>query len=198
MILPNDVRRPEWPISKHTTRAHGGTNRPGSERYDLIVIGRQTSFRFESQSEPDNTLSLVLKNSPRPVVAVPEKLRAGRSVLVAYDGSLQAARTLQAFVALRPQGVSDVHILSVDRDREEAASRADRAVAFLRFHQVSAIVHAVDSSEPAQAILDHIESLGAELVVMAAYGKSSLREFFFGSVTREMLKESSAPLFLYH
>jgi nucleotide-binding universal stress UspA family protein len=40
--------------------------------------------------------------------------------------------------------------------------------------------------------------LQAGLVVMGAYGLSILYEFFLGSVTRTMLAESPAPLFLYH
>ena len=35
--------------------------------------------------------------SSRPVVAVPREPPEGESVLVAYDGSLQAARALAAF-----------------------------------------------------------------------------------------------------
>jgi nucleotide-binding universal stress UspA family protein len=33
---------------------------------------------------------------------------------------------------------------------------------------------------------------------MGAYGKSALRDFFLGSVTRTLLKEARLPLFLYH
>jgi nucleotide-binding universal stress UspA family protein len=33
---------------------------------------------------------------------------------------------------------------------------------------------------------------------MGAYGQSSLRDFFLGSVTRSLLEESPAPLFLSH
>ncbi len=63
-----------------------------AQRYDLVVLGKQTYYHFETQSEPDQTLVHVLKNSPRPVVTVPEQLTEGGPVVVAYDGSLQAAR----------------------------------------------------------------------------------------------------------
>jgi nucleotide-binding universal stress UspA family protein len=33
---------------------------------------------------------------------------------------------------------------------------------------------------------------------MGAYGQPRIREFFLGSVTQTLLKESPVPLFLYH
>jgi nucleotide-binding universal stress UspA family protein len=47
-------------------------------------------------------------------------------------------------------------------------------------------------------ILEQEQQLKASLLVMGAYGRSTLREFFGGSVTRTMLRESPVPLFFYH
>lgn len=51
---------------------------------------------------------------------------------------------------------------------------------------------------PAQVLLGHVQQVQAGLLVMGAYGQPTLREFFFGSVTRTLLAESPVPLFLYH
>jgi len=169
-----------------------------AQHYDLILLGKRTYYHFDTQSHPDETLTNVLKNSPRPVVTVPEQLGNGHSVVVAYDGSLQAARTLQAFQALRPDLSQEVHIVAVHADLAEAVRHADRAIDFLGFHEIKAQRHAMTSSSPASAILEQVHQLGAGLLVMGAYGQSAFREFFFGSVTRTMLKEKTVPLFLYH
>ena len=78
-----------------------------AQRYDLILMGQQTRFHFETQEGYDDTVRRVLKNSPRPVITVPARLRIrpdepGHTVLVAYDGSLQSARALHAFPEFRP------------------------------------------------------------------------------------------------
>jgi nucleotide-binding universal stress UspA family protein len=170
-----------------------------SQRYDLILLGQRTYFHFETQQGPCETLEKVLKNTPRPVVTVPEKLGSDGPVVVAYDGSLQAARALQAFEASALHGQEEVHIITVAADRVEAARHADRAAEYLRFHDVPARVHALASTEkPARILLERARRLDAGLVVMGAYGQTVLREFFLGSVTRTLLKESSVPLFLYH
>ena len=68
-----------------------------SQRYDLVLFGHDTHFRFGTVDQPDETLWKVLKRGPRPVVIAPPKLEPGSSVVVAYNGSPQADRALQAF-----------------------------------------------------------------------------------------------------
>jgi nucleotide-binding universal stress UspA family protein len=170
-----------------------------AQRYDVILLGRESHFHFETQAIADETLASVVKHSPRPVVAVPENPAEGTSVVVAYDGSLQAARALQAFQGIGWDGSQDVHVVCVHDDRLEAARCADRAVEFLESHAIKAFPHPLSTATPpADAILDQAEMVGAGLIVMGAYGRSPLKEFFFGSVTRALLQESPVPLFLYH
>jgi nucleotide-binding universal stress UspA family protein len=123
----------------------------------------------------------------------------GSAVLVAYDGSLPAARALQAFQASGLHAGRGIHIVSVAEDHVEAARNTDRAAEFLRFHEINADSHPLaPSASPAEVILDQVRRLNAGLLVMGAYGQPTLREFFLGSVTRTVLKESTVPLFLYH
>lgn len=169
-----------------------------AQRYDLILLGKQTYYHFETQSHADETLTNVLKATPRPVITVPASLGDGTSVVVAYDGSLQSARTLQAFQALQLTQSIEVHVLSVHADHAEAARRADRAVEYLGFHNIKAQRHVASGSSPAPAILAEAARLNAGLLVMGAYGQTGVREFFFGSVTRTLLRETKIPLFLFH
>ncbi|MFZ9792572.1 MAG: universal stress protein [Gemmataceae bacterium] len=169
-----------------------------AQRYDLILLGKETHYHFETQQYADETLTKVLKASPRPVVAVPKTLGTGNSIVVAYDGSLQAARTLQAFQSLQLDLSQDVHVVSIHTDHAEAVRHADRAIDFLGFHEIKAQRHVITTSSPASVIIEQANRLGAGLLVMGAYGQSAIREFFFGSVTRAILKEMTCPLFLYH
>jgi len=169
-----------------------------SQRFDLVLLGKKTYFHFETQNEPDDTLSTVLTCGPRPVVTVPEKIGEGSSIVIAYDGSLQSARTLQTFQSVMLNPSQEVHVVSVHGDAEEATKRADRALSFLAFHQVQAQRHVLISTTPAKAILEQVARLNAGLLVMGAYGQPAMREFFFGSVTRSILREQTVPLFLSH
>ena len=170
-----------------------------SQRYDVIILGQQTYFQFTTQDTPCRTVYEVLKGSPRPVVTAPERLGDPGSVVVAYDGSLQAARALQAFQALGLADGQRVHLVSVHTDAAAATAATERAADFLRLHEVEAERHVVVADgSPARVILDRAVQLNAGLLVMGAYGRSAFVEFFLGSVTRTLLDECPIPMFLYH
>lgn len=169
-----------------------------AQRYDLVMLGQQTYFAFETQAEADRTLYQVLRHSPRPVVAVPERPAEGAAVVVAYDGRVGAARALQAFQAVLSRAGQEVHVVSVFPEHLQAARCGSRAVDFLDFHQIQARLHAIGSTEPAaEVILKQARERGAGLIVMGAYGQPGWKELLFGSVTRTVLRDSRVPLFLY-
>jgi nucleotide-binding universal stress UspA family protein len=168
-------------------------------QYDLILLGQHTFFHFETQDTPDDTLAVVVKQSPCPVVAVPATLPEGRAVLIAYDGSAPATRALHMFQALGLDSAHEVHVVCVDAHKEKAHLCVERAVTFLHGHNVVAQAHALATSEaPAHALLQYVHQIQAGLLVMGSSGRSPLREFFGGSVTRTMLRDSPVPLFLCH
>ncbi|MBN1152051.1 MAG: universal stress protein [Dehalococcoidia bacterium] len=54
----------------------------------------------------------------------------------------------------------------------------------------------VVAGEPAETILDYIETNGVDLVVMRTHGRSGVSKWFLGSVAERILRRSVAPLFL--
>jgi nucleotide-binding universal stress UspA family protein len=170
-----------------------------SQRYDLVLFGHETHFRFGTIDRPDETLWNVLKREPRPVVIAPPKREAGSSVVVAYNGSPQADRALQAFQSSGLDLEEEVCVFSTDEDREEATRQAERAVELLRLHAIDAVTHALGPVDSvSQSILEEVRQRNARLLVMGAYGHSTVREFLLGSITKAVLKESPLPVFLCH
>lgn len=172
-----------------------------AQRHDLILMDRLKILVPGYEGPKTQNMSRILKNSPRPVVIVPPHGVGARrdEVLIAYDGSLQAARALYAATFSVLEADTKVHIVSVATSRAEAARAADHAIAFLRLHQVDAVPHPIESSEsPGAVLLEQADILGSGLIVMGAYGEPVLREFFLGSVSRTLLDESRVPVFLAH
>lgn len=170
-----------------------------AQRHDLILLGSETYFRFATQDVACETLDKVLHSPPRPVVAVPAQHAAGKAVVVGYDGSLQAARTVAAFVATGLHTSRETVVVTIDEDYDEAARTAGRAIEYLALHGAAASARPVETRlDPASILLDHTVQLDAHLLVMGAFGHSALRDFFFGSTTRSVLKESKVPVMLYH
>jgi nucleotide-binding universal stress UspA family protein len=168
-----------------------------AQQADLLVVGRK-SEQPELGVPTSRVLRDLLHQTTRPVLCVPQAAPKDGAVLVAYDGSPQAAKTLQAFLHLNLAAERATHILTVVRspaDREHAA----HAVSYLQLHGRSAHLH-LDSSgaPPAKVILEAAARHGAGMIVLGAFGQPALKEFFFGSVTKSLLDQSRVPLFLFH
>jgi nucleotide-binding universal stress UspA family protein len=168
-----------------------------AERFDVILLGQRPQFHFETQDRDSDTVRKVVLNSPHPVVIVPQQLPVGETVLVAYDGSPAAARALQAFAACGLGEGKEVHVISVQSERQVAERRLERAVEYLRLHDLPARPRAVATqAKPAQVLLENSQPGAVGLVVMGASSWSRLREFLRGSTTRALLRDSAVPIFL--
>lgn len=171
-----------------------------SQRYDLILLGQQTYFEYDDDEEyPGKTIHEVVKNSSRPVLTVPKRLTEGDSIAVAFDGSLQAAHALQFCQLLDIYPDTPVHILTIHDEEEEGALIADRAVEYLTYHEREVIPHVLpEKGSVGETLLKQARKLKAQVLVMGAYGESRLSSFFFGSVTKTVLKKATMPLLLSH
>lgn len=187
----------------HETRFLAGTPWEqiilAAQEFDMVILGAQSNFRFATQEKHCDTLERVVRNASRPVVVVPEDCHEGDVAVVAFDGSLQAARALQLFVAVGLPNIHHIHIVSIDPSLEKAREHSRRAAKFLKYHGIDAEMHPVESwQKPATVLTTKLDELGAGLLVMGAYGEPLLREFFFGSATERVLNAATVPVFLYH
>ena len=112
---------------------------------------------------------------------------------------MSAARALASFVASGLAVGQSIHVVSIDKDASLASRHANAAQVFLQRHE---LLCSVQIKQPAvrlgDQILEEAARVSAGLLVMGAYGRSALREFFLGSVTRSVLRVLPLPVFLSH
>jgi nucleotide-binding universal stress UspA family protein len=162
-----------------------------AQRCDVMLIGRRDSL--------DRTLVKTLRQSPRPVVVVPPPASGTGPVVIVYDGSAPAARTLYAFQASALDTGSGVYLLSVEADGK-AGVGADRAVDFLQSHNITArreTLPRAPAETNATAILQVVRRVDARLLVLGTEDQPTLRRFFKGSLVNAMLTHSHVPLFWF-
>lgn len=172
--------------------------------HDLLVAGRESHFYYANPTQRTHTLAKVLEQAAAGMLIVGGRVPEVRHVVVAYDGSGPAARTLQKFAHLQPFGtdvtVEVVHVRG-GRDADLVASEnllAD-ARAYLHAHGFEAVTpSSVEGSSPADQIATYADGEHADLVVSGAFAKSGFRKLFFGTAATRLLEEAEAPLFLYH
>ena len=167
-----------------------------SHRYDLVLLGHETHFHFETADKADETLWRVLRRESRPVVITPPKLKSGSCVLVAYDESPQADRALQVFQASGLDFGQEVVVMSVAASEEVATREAKEAVEFLQSHDMRAKACVRQSGgRPGRVILEEVERQNARMLVMGVSKHTTLRDLLVGGVTKTVLRESPVPIF---
>jgi nucleotide-binding universal stress UspA family protein len=165
------------------------------QRCDVLLCGHTAGGDAGERS----LLHAILKQSPRPAIVVPQRPVPGEGVLVAYDGSAQAARALAAFASSGLAAGRTLRVVSWDDGTGTAARQAETARVFLERHGIACDTATGRLTKPAgEEILDEAARVSAGLIVMGAMGRSAVREFFFGSATRSMLEALPVPVFLDH
>jgi nucleotide-binding universal stress UspA family protein len=166
-----------------------------ANRHDLVLLSPQ----FQTPTSAGDTFSHVLRAAPRPIVGVPQAPPPGDAVAIAYDGSMQSSRALQAFSSTGLDQTRQVYVISIDEDLLLAKRRCWFAEEFLRLHDIEAESRPLESiGSIAEQLLAEMVALEAGLLVLGAHKKPVLQEMFLGSVTKTILNEATVPLFLYH
>jgi nucleotide-binding universal stress UspA family protein len=121
-----------------------------------------------------------------------------RSVLVAWRDTRESARALAAALPFL-KSATQTRIVMADAPAATKEQAKD-LVAHLARHGIKADIAAIETGgKPvSDALLNEAHRMGADLIVMGAYGHSRLREWVLGGVTREMIEKSDLPILVAH
>lgn len=168
---------------------------------DLVVLGGAGALGADSEAasvalDTLDTLYALVMHGGRPVLLVPDTVPEviGRRVLVAWNGSAEAARALAGALPILEAAA---HVSVVRAEEVEEAGDLEAPLAYLGGHGITpqswVVTHGGD---PAAAILREAEALEADLLVMGAYSHSRLREVVLGGFTHYALRHATLPLLL--
>lgn len=167
---------------------------------DLLVLGQD-----DPESDSAGLLETVLFDSGRPVLAIPfvgNFNSIGKRVLVGWNASREATRALHDALPLIAKAENTTVFLAnpkrgLGAHGEEPGADIARHLARhgLKVEVAKAVAEDVADSA---LLLNHASDMGADLLVMGAYGHSRLREFILGGVTRSLLREMTIPVLLSH
>lgn len=169
--------------------------------FDLLVIGKDANFHFAPGEEISTPVKQLLKDSPRPFIVTGSRLPAqnNSTVLIAYDGTFAASRTLHMAILLGFLEGKTIHIASVNENEESARKWINSAAQLCHYHGLKTHIHPIATAEkPSIALLKLAEDVKPSLIVMGAYGHSTIRAFFMGSCTKELMQGTEIPLFVFH
>jgi nucleotide-binding universal stress UspA family protein len=170
--------------------------------YDLVVLGQpnpdaRTGGAFGLRPEE------VVLGSGRPVLVIPyagDFAEVGRRVLVAWNGSREAARALHDAMFLL-EGAEAVTVIEADPPGAGLPiADATAVAAMLTQRGIRATAETTTAGDIGveNLLLSRAADLSADLLVMGAYGHSRLREFVLGGVSRGIFRHMTVPVLMAH
>jgi nucleotide-binding universal stress UspA family protein len=186
---------------------------PEGREADPAVHARYADLAILGQRDPDNEEMAMFRPSPervtlatgRPILVVPyagQFEAVGRRVMIAWNAGREAARAVADAMPLLT-GADSVGVLVVDAqpgpDGHGEVPGADIALHLAR-HEVKAQIERTQSAGVpiGELILSRAADLGADLLVMGAYGHSRARELLLGGATRSILASMTIPVLMSH
>ncbi len=169
---------------------------------DLVVLGQTSNdYRLPGGFRPAD----VIVGTGRPVLVVPyagEFGAIGRRVLIAWDGSREAARALHDALPLiaKAEAAVVVGVSMREAQAERAHPSLDRVVRHLVRHGIPARLEEVVGSDlpVTELLLSRAADIDADLIVAGAYHHSQFREALIGGVSRGLLDHATVPLLMSH
>lgn len=175
----------------------------GMKYHDLLIVGRDSHFFYNEPKKETKTLAKVVKDGVSPTLVITDRYHEINKVLIAYDGSAPAARSVKSFAHLKPFGrdleIELIYVIGKETDEltDMAESTLELARYYLREHLFTDITCTVlTDSRPGNQIIERQMVTGADLVVMGAHSVSALRRITFGSSTDHLIRHTDKPLFL--
>ena len=164
---------------------------------DVVVVSRAEDALY--RDEPRPVVGPVAISAGCPLLVIPPgltRLHLERPMAIAWNGSPEVATALRAALPLLELAPA-VYLVEV-QERRTPYPR-DLAARYLSRHGIRPeIIERGDDGSVTQALKSAILEVGAGLMVMGAYGRSRLREAFFGGVTRDFLSDTEVPLLVAH
>ena len=163
---------------------------------DLICVAKPDRDRNLGA----NTLKAALFNTGRPVMMCPPadnpQENLGNHIAIAWNGSQEASRAIALTLDLF-QKAEHVTVLTTGKHPHGASS--EELIEYLAMREVKASINRFEaSSNIAARLLEESKSIGADMMVMGAYGHSHERETIFGGNTQSVVDTAKMPVVMVH
>jgi nucleotide-binding universal stress UspA family protein len=180
-------------ISPDLKQRHGHLVESLSDLQDdirLLVIGRVGEDSTRSAQSLGSQIEAVVRTIHRPILITASHFKKPEKVMLAFDGSATAHKTVQMFASSPLCTELPIHIVMVGADSEDNRKELEKARSTLvssgmktEAEILPGEVETVLQAYQAEHMID--------LLVMGAYGHSRIRQFLVGSTTATMLRTAT-------
>lgn len=173
-------------------------------RYADLVVISQTDSEEALPGIMSDFPEYVVMNAGRPVLLVPyagDFPQIGQTVLLAWDGSMEASRAIGGAMPMLRQA-REVKLVVFNAERQVNVHGeqpgADMAL-YLARHGVNVdVLQESTAQDSGNALLSLAADVNADLLVMGCYAHSRFREVLLGGASRTVLESMTLPVLMSH
>jgi len=167
---------------------------------DLLILSYEIFFNHVTRKKDTSTLYQILKGSRCPVMIVPENIQPIKNIILTYDGKESSVFAIRAFSNLFDFAVKDkvTTILTVSPRADEEISNEKLLMELVKEHFRNVGLQLLTGYSTSKEILNFAESVEDPLVIMGAYGRSTISNLIIPSVARRIIEYRRIPLLIAH
>ncbi|MBW2424231.1 MAG: universal stress protein [Deltaproteobacteria bacterium] len=163
---------------------------------DLLVIGRTGAAVGERSGLIGATVDSVLRKTTKPTILVPAGAPLTGPLVLGFDGS-PGSRIAAKLAVTLANGLNEaVHVFVDSKDKGRAVARFDEVRQLVGGLSVPVRETSSTLGRPDVKIVDTAKEVRASLIVMGAYGRNRITEYFLGSNAASVARTSPVSVLL--
>lgn len=166
------------------------------QQADLIVVGRDGQDSEFRTGLIGSTVNGVIRKAGKPTLVVPKGAQAAGPIVLAFDGSPGSRIAAKLAVQLATRLSEPIHVFVDSKDKGRAIARFDEVRGLVGALPVPVREISSTLGRPDVKIVDSAREVHAGLVVMGAYGRNRITDYFLGSNSAAVVRTSPIAVLL--
>jgi nucleotide-binding universal stress UspA family protein len=179
--------------------AHGSADDKIVERAQglgLAVLGRDGKGVASRSNLSGSTVDAVLRKTARPTLVVPTGAQLAGPIVLGFDGSPGSRVAARLAVDLANGLGESVHVFVDSKDKGRAIARFEEVRQLVAGLSVEMRETSSTLGRPDVKLVDTAREAGAGVIVMGAYGRNRITDFFLGSNSAAVVRTSPIAVLL--
>ncbi len=163
---------------------------------DLLVIGRTGTHSGDRGHLIGSTVDAILRKTTKPTILVPAGAPLTGPLVLGFDGS-PGSRIAAKLAVTLANGLNEaVHVFVDSKDKGRAVARFDEVRQLVGGLAVPVRETSSTLGRPDVKIVDTAKEVRASLIVMGAYGRNRITDYFLGSNAASVARTSPVSVLL--
>lgn len=190
-------RNIEYRVHKHPNEAAMSELRKETRFTDLLMLDSEKFYEDVAMRSPNEFIGMAVHDAECPVLLVPEEAAFPESIVLAYDGSENAAFAIKNFCYLFPE-LSDKKAILVYATSGETVIPDLLSIEELVTKHFSHLTIQKPEATPRKYFDTWLAEIEKPMLVCGALARSEVSQLFRKSFVAEILSEHKVPVFIAH